>query len=292
MITKNRFGRTGHESTRVLFGAAALGDATQEVADRTLDLLLKHGINHIDVAASYGEAELRVGPWMKQHRRDFFLATKTGERTRAKARDEIRRSLERLQTDQLDLIQLHAVLESQELETVLGPGGALEAAVEARDQGLVRFIGITSHSLSAPSILLRALAAFDFASVLLPYNYPMMRNPGYAEGFNRLAAACEQRGVAMQTIKSICRRPWPENAPRFATTWYEPLSDAADIGRAVAYTLGRPQNFLNSAGDVGVLPRVLEAAGLYSELPSEAEMQTLATAQAMVPLWEEHEAVQ
>jgi aryl-alcohol dehydrogenase-like predicted oxidoreductase len=291
MITTNAFGRTGHQSTRILFGAAALAGVSQEEADRTLDVLLRYGINHIDVAASYGEAELRVGPWMKKHRKDFFLASKTGERTYEKARQEIRRSLERLQTDALDLIQLHAMTEMGELETALGSGGALSAAVEARDEGLVRFIGITSHSLTAPSILMRALEAFDFASVLLPCDYPMMQNTAYAEGFNQLAAICEQRGVALQTIKAICRRPWAENAEHFAATWYEPLTDPAAIEKAVAYVLGRPQIFLNSVGDVALLPLVLEAASRFSRPPSDVEMQALVAAQEMAPLWQEHEPV-
>ena len=288
MISKMQFGKTGHESTRTLFGAAALGEVKQAEADHTLDVLLAYGVNHIDVAASYGEAELRVGPWMKQHRRDFFLASKTGERSYAKAREQIRKSLERLQTDHLDLIQLHAVTQMEELDTALESDGALKAAIEARDEGLVRFIGITSHSLSAPSILMRALEQFDFASVLLPNNYPMMQIPQYAEGFKQLASICATRGVAVQTIKSICRRPWPEETDQFAATWYEPLTDPEAIQKAVNYVLGQPQVFLNTVGDIGLLPKVLEAASRYTEMPSEAEMQTLVASQEMIPLWPEH----
>ncbi len=290
MIAKMQFGKTGHLSSRTLFGAAALWSTPQAEADRILETLFAYGVNHIDVAASYGDAELRVGPWMEKHRSEFFLASKTGERTYEKAREEIHHSLERLRTDHLDLIQLHAVTQEDELETALGPGGALQAALDARSEGLVRFIGITSHTAYAPHIHLRALERFDFDSVLLPFNYPMMQYPQYADGFNRLAAVCLERGVAMQTIKSICRRPWPENAEHFASCWYEPLADQASIEKAVGYVFGRPQLFLNTVGDTGFLPKVLEAASKFSQGTFDNEMKELAEAQAMAPLWPEHES--
>jgi aryl-alcohol dehydrogenase-like predicted oxidoreductase len=287
MIRKMLFGKTGHESSRIIFGAAAFSGADQPTADRILPVLLEHGINHIDVAASYGDAELRVGPWMKAHRADFFLATKTGERSREEAGAQIRRSLERLQTDHVDLIQLHAVTDWTEFEKAMGPGGALEAAVDARAKGLARFIGITSHGLEAPAILLRALEQFEFASVLLPYNFPMMNNPKYAEGFNRLAAACRKRETALQTIKAVCRRPWPEGAKHTTTTWYETLTGQDDIDKSVGYVLGQPQLFLNSASDVHLLPKVLEAAGRFSAPPADSEMRSLLSSQEMLPLWQE-----
>jgi aryl-alcohol dehydrogenase-like predicted oxidoreductase len=287
MIPKMPFGKTGHESTRVLFGAAAFSGADQITADRTLSTLLQYGINHIDVAASYGDAELRIGPWMKAHRADFFLATKTEERSRGKAGAEIRRSLERLQTDHVDLLQLHAVTAWEELEKATGADGALEAAVDARTKGLVRFIGITSHGLDAPAILQRALEQFEFASVLLPYNYPMMQNPKYAEGFNRLAALCREREVALQTIKSVCRRPWGEAAERTTTTWYETLTGQDELEKAVGFVFGRPQLFLNSASDVTLLPRVLEAASRFTAAPADSEMRALVTSREMLPLWQE-----
>jgi aryl-alcohol dehydrogenase-like predicted oxidoreductase len=286
MIQKMPFGKTGHESSRLIFGAAAFsGIRRQSAADPILEILLRHGINHIDVAASYGLAELRVGPWMKIHRADFFLATKTGERSRAKAAAEIRRSLKRLQTDHVDLVQFHAVETMEELEKVFRKGGALEAALEARERNLVRFIGITSHGLEAPDVLLAALDRFEFASVLLPCNYPMLRNPAYAAGFRRLAAACAERGVALQTIKSICRRPWPERAKRRTTTWYETLTEPEDVARAVGFVLGRPQLFLNTASDVNLLPVILDAADRYAGPPSDADMEKLAAAREMAPLW-------
>jgi len=290
MIPKMQFGRTGHESTRTLFGAAALGGVTQAEADQTLEVLLKYGVNHIDTAAFYGHAEERIGPWMKAHRQDFFLATKTGERTYEKARVEIHRSLERLNTDHVDLLQLHAVIEDDEMEIALGPGGVLEAALEARDQGLVRFIGITSHTLHAPVIHMRALERFAFYSVLLPYNYPLMQIPEYASNFNRLAEVCREKNVALQTIKSICRRPWGDSQ-RFAACWYMPLTDQPAVDKAVSYILGRPQLFLNTVGDIHVLPKVLEAASSFQALPSDAEMAALVAEQEMLPLWPEHEAM-
>ncbi|MCL5998919.1 MAG: aldo/keto reductase [Chloroflexi bacterium] len=277
MIDKLAFGRTGHESTRTIFGAAALGRVTQEEADRTLDVLLEYGINHIDTAASYGESELRIGPWMARHRKDFFLATKTGERTYQKARDEFHRSLERLRVDSVDLIQLHYLVDPQEWEVAMGPGGALEALVEARQQGLVRFIGVTGHDLTVARMHMRSLERYDFDSVLLPYNYLLMQNPQYAADFELLQAKCKQRNVAVQTIKSIARGPWGDK-PHTHATWYEPLQDQKDIDAAVNYVLSRPGIFLNTSGDIHVLPKVLAAASRYSSsIPAQEIVQTAAT---------------
>ena len=293
MIPKKNFGRTGHESTRTLFGAAALGRVTQAEADRTLEVLLKYGVNHIDTAASYGEAELRIGPWMAQHRKDFFLATKTGDRTYQDAKDSIHRSLERMRTDHLDLIQLHAVIEDSEAQTALGTGGALEAAIEAREQGLVRFIGITSHTLHAPQIHLRALEKFDFDSVLLPLNFPLYQIPQYRADFDALVAVCQQKNVAVQTIKSICRRPWEEGADRYAACWYEPLTDQAAVDKAVSWVLGHPsQPFLNTVGDIYQLPKVLDAASRFvGEQPADETMHAMVEELGMIALWPEHEGM-
>jgi aryl-alcohol dehydrogenase-like predicted oxidoreductase len=285
MLAKIPFGKTGHQSTRCLFGAAALADADQPAADRTLDILLEYGVNHIDVAATYGDAELRVGPWMARYRERFFLASKTIERTRSPAADQIRRSLDRLQTGRLDLIQLHAVATLEELDTALGAGGALEAAREARERGLVRFIGITSHGLDAPTILRLAVERFPFASVLLPYNYLLMQNPEYAERFRRLVSVCAAKNIAMQTIKAVCRRPWREGAEHTHATWYEPLTGPEDIALAVRFVLAQPSFFLNTAGDVRLLPLILDAAGKERKTPTDREMRKLVEAQAMEPLW-------
>ena len=285
MIEKLPFGRTGHMSTRTLFGAAALGEVTQEEADRTLDVLLEYGVNHLDTAASYGDAELRIGPWMARHRQDFFLATKTEKRTRKEATEELHRSLDRLQTDHVDLWQIHAITEPDELDIALGSGGALEAFIEAREQGLVRFLGITGHGTKIPELHRRSLETFDFDSVLLPYNYPMMQNPQYAANFETLYSMCRERNVAMQTIKSIARGPWGDKT-QIRACWYEPFEDQADIDRAVNYVFSRPGIFLNTVGDIYLLPSVLDAATRYQQTsPSDAEMQTMVETAGAEPLF-------
>src|SRR5262245_28571482 len=284
MIPTAPFGRTGHQSTRTIFGAAALSSVSQDDADRTLELLFQYGINHIDTAASYGESELRIGPWMGRYRKQFFLATKTGERTYQKARDQIHRSLERLRVDQVDLIQLHNLVDPAEWEIAMGPGGALEAAVEARDQGLVRFIGVTGHGVTVAAQHKRALERFDFDAVLLPYSYVMMQNEQYAADFEALAELCAQRNVAVQTIKAITRAPWGERE-HTATTWYEPLEEQPDIDMAVHWVLGRPGMFLNTVGDIRVLPRVFDAASRFEARPSDAAMRAQFERLEMAPLF-------
>jgi aryl-alcohol dehydrogenase-like predicted oxidoreductase len=275
MISRAPFGSTGHESTRTIFGAAALGRVSKAEADQALDTLLAHGINHIDVAASYGDAELRVATWLQRYPEMFFVATKTGERTYRGAREQIRRSLDRLGVDHIDSIQLHNLVDVIEWETALGPGGALEAAIEAREEGLVRFIGVTGHGLSVPEMHRRSLERFPFDSVLVPYNYVQMRDPRYAERFEALASACAQRGVALQTIKSLALRRWEGRSPT-ANTWYEPLTEQADIDLAVHWVLGRPEAFLCTSGDVDLLPKVLDAADRFERRPSDEEMAALA----------------
>lgn len=284
MIAKAPFGRTGHLSTRTLFGAAALGRVTQAEADATLDVLLKYGINHIDVAASYGDAELRIGPWMPAHRKDFFLATKTEKRTYQEALDELQRSLERMRVDSVDLWQMHVLVDPEQWEVAMGPGGALEAFIEARAQGLVRFLGVTGHGLTVAKMHMRSLERFDFDAVLLPWNYPMRQNPQYAADFDTLVAMCRERNVAMQTIKSLCRRPWGDR-PHTRATWYEPLEELADIDKAVHWVLGRPELFLNTLSDIHLLPKVLDAASRFVQCPTDAEMEALVVAQEMEPLF-------
>jgi len=278
------FGRTGHQSSRILFGAAALGSVTQDVADRTLDVLLEHGINHIDVAASYGDAELRIKPWLQRERERFFLATKTGERKARGAREDLSRSLDRLGVDHVDLWQLHNLADPIEWDTALSPGGAIEAAVEAREQGLVRWIGVTGHGAQIAANHRRSLERFDFDSVLLPYNRITMRLPYYAENFEALAATCAERNVAIQTIKSIARAPW-RGRERTASTWYEPMTEQRDIDLALWWAMGRPGIFLNSAGDVDLLPRFLDAASRFESRPSEAEMDELVKRARPEPLF-------
>jgi aryl-alcohol dehydrogenase-like predicted oxidoreductase len=284
MIEKIPFGATGHDSTRVIFGAAALGEVTQAEADRALEVLLEHGINHIDTAASYGESELRLVPWLRQHRDRFFLATKTGERSYAAAREEIRRSLDRLGVDGVDLIQLHCLVHPAEWDLALGDEGALRAAVEAREEGLVRFIGVTGHGLTIAEMHQRSLERFPFASVLFPYSHVIVQDQQYAHDVQQLMRICRERDVAMQTIKSISRGPWGSK-PHSAATWYEPLVEQDHIDLAVHWVLGEPGVFLNSAGDLDLLPRVLDAAERFTARPEEAEMERLSSEQRLSTLF-------
>jgi aryl-alcohol dehydrogenase-like predicted oxidoreductase len=285
MIERIPFGSTGHASTRVLFGAAALGSMRQERADAVLEQMHAAGVNHIDVAASYGDAELRLAPFLKRHREAFFLATKTGQRSAAGARDEFHRSLERMGVDRVDLIQLHNLVDEEEWRTALGPGGALEALIQARDEGLVRFIGVTGHGTQVAAMHLRALERFPFDSVLAPYNPSMMAQPEYAADFERLYAACRARGVALQTIKSVARRRWRHDDTERHFSWYMPLRDRDAIRRAVHWVLSRPGVFLNSSSDATILPLILEAASLRVELPSDAELARDAAEFGVEPLF-------
>jgi len=284
MIDTSPFGKTGHQSARVIFGAAALGGMKQEKADRVLDLLLKHGINHIDTAASYGDSELRIGPWMREHRKHFFLATKTGDRTYEGARASLHRSLERLQVDQVDMIQLHNLVDEKEWEAALGAHGALEALVEARSAGLVRFIGVTGHGSQVAAMHMRSLERFAFDSVLFPYNFTMMGIAQYAVDAEALLKVCNQRGVATQTIKAVARRRWQNGADR-KFSWYEPLRDRDAIRRAVHFTLSRPGLFLNSSSDVGILPDILAAASEAITAPVRNELEADVARYEMAPLF-------
>jgi len=284
MIQRRPFGRTGHESTVTLFGGAALAQASQADADRTLELLLRHGVNHIDTAARYGDSELRIGPWMARHRKDFFLATKTGSRTAREAREDIHRSLERLRVDHVDLIQLHSLWHPDDWDQAMGPGGALEAAIEARQQGLARFIGVTGHGWTIAAMHRRSLARFDFDSVLLPYNFFMARNERYRRSVEEVLAVCRERRVAMQVIKSIARGPWAA-ADRTHTTWYQPLEAQADIDRAVHWILGLPDIFINTVGDLTLLPRVLDAASRFERQPTDQAMAAMLGSTRMTSLF-------
>ncbi len=280
------FGKTGHDSTRIIFGAAALwGMSTREETRPTLDVLMRYGVNHIDVAASYGRAERRVGEWMPEHRSSFFLATKTNERSYDGAWGQIRKSIERLRTDHVDLLQLHNLVDPDEWEAAMAPGGALQAAIEAREQGLTRFIGVTGHGVTVAAMHLRSLERFPFDSVLLPLNCTMMQNAQYRADFEELARVCAARGVAMQTIKSLTLGPWGDK-DHTHTTWYEPLTEQADIDLAVSYVLARPNVFLNTTGDVTLLPRILDAASRFDgAAPSDDEVATMIDRRSMAPLF-------
>jgi aryl-alcohol dehydrogenase-like predicted oxidoreductase len=279
------FGRTGHNSSRAIFGAWALNEATAAEADRTLELLLEYGVNHIDTAPMYGQAEAHVGSWMEAHRNRFFLATKTRSRTYRGARADLRRSLERLRVDHVDLWQMHGLTGPAGWERAMGPGGAQEAFVEARDEGLVRFLGVTGHGLKAPAMHLRSLERFDFDAVMAPYNYRLLKKPRYATDFQALVTASRQRGVALQTIKAIARRRW-EGRPRTHNTYfYEPLEDQAAIDRAVHWAMGLPGSFLVTAGDLGLLPKVLDAARRFEARPPVAAMAADLAAYGIRPVF-------
>ncbi len=283
-IATQPFGRSGHMSTRTLFGAAALGSVTQEEADQTLEVLLRYGVNHIDVAISYGDAERRIAPWLKTHRADFFLATKTDARTAKKAKEQLYRSLERMRVDYVDLWQFHNLVDPIQWDIALSPGGVIEAALEAKQEGLVRAIGVTGHGLQIAAMHRRSLERFDFDLVLLPYNYVTMQNSYYAENFQALLATCQQRNVAVQTIKSIAYKPWL-GREHTQSTWYEPLTDQQDIDLAVHWVLKQPGVFLNTAGDIHLLPKVLDAASRFQAGPSDEEMQTMVGRLSMEPLF-------
>lgn len=279
------FGSTGHDSSRVLFGAAALGAMSQDRADATLAQLAPAGINHIDTAASYGESELRLAPFLADHRAEFFLATKTGDRTGPEARASLERSLERMGVDQVDLIQLHNLVEDDDWRTALGPGGAVEALEQARSEGLCRFVGVTGHGTRIAAMHLRSLDAHPFDSVLFPYNHSLLGNDRYRADVEALIAACEERGVAMQTIKSIARRRWQE-VPERRFAWYEPIEDPDALARAVRFVLGRPGLFLNTSSDARLLPLTIEAAEAGGAVPTDEELAADALALGITPLFD------
>jgi aryl-alcohol dehydrogenase-like predicted oxidoreductase len=283
-IPRIKFGRTGHESSRLIFGAAALGAVTQTEADRTLGLAFDAGINHFDVAASYGEAEVRMKPWLASHRDEVFLATKTQKRFKAGALEELDLSLARLGTDRIDLWQMHALVDEEEWKTAMGPGGALEAFLEARKSGKVRFLGVTGHGLDAPAMHLRSLARHDFDSVLFPWNWALSRNPKYAAAVDALVAECRRRNIAFQLIKAFLRRPWGDR-PRSAATWYEPLSSPEELSAALGFAWGMEGSFVNSAGDIHLFPAIAAAAASSPTKPGDAEMEAFAEAAGLETLF-------
>lgn len=281
-MERRRLGRTGHMSTVVTFGTAALSNVTQSEADAAVELVLRYDVNHFDVAPTYGEAELRIGPWMPRIRQQIFLGCKTQVRDREGARAELERSLQRLQTDRFDLYQLHAVNTMEDLDQATARGGALEAIVAAREQGLTRWIGITGHGHQAPTVHLEALRRFDFDTVMLPYNFVLAADPAYREAFERLMAECRARDVGVHILKALAKAPWGDR-PHTYTTWYEPIDDQATIDRAVAFVLSHPMvTTLCSTGDLRILPRLLEAAERYRP-PSEQEQRELVAAGAHAP---------
>ena len=286
VIEKQPFGDTGHMSTRAIFGSFCLSQTGQDTADKALEILLEYGINHIDTAPAYGDAELRVGPWMKQYREQFFLATKTDKRTYQEAREQFYRSLERLQVDRVDLLQMHNLTDVVHREIVMRSGGALEFLIEARDKGLARFIGITGHGILAPKMHLQSLERFDFDSVLLPCNYPLMQLPRYRDDFNQVLSYCREHNIAVQTIKSAARGLWGDK-PRNHTTWYEPLNDEEAVKKSVHWVMDQTGIFLITTGDLQVLPKFLAAAADFQKAPPDDVMAAMVAEQGMQPLFDQ-----
>ncbi len=286
MIDRAAFGRTGHQSSRVIFGAAALATMRQEAADELLPVLLDAGVNHLDAAAAYGDAELRLAPWLAAHRGEFFVATKTGDRSGDAARASLERSLERLGVDQVELIQLHNLVEADEWDIAFGPGGAVEALARARDEGLARFVGVTGHGLRIARMHARSLERFDFDSVLFPYSHLLMQHDAYRADVERLLAICEERHVAAQTIKAVARRRWADRERHFS--WYEPLADDGAIDRAVRHVLARSGLFLISSSDARLLRPTLAAAALIGveAAPTADELDRDVVAHGMRPLFD------
>jgi aryl-alcohol dehydrogenase-like predicted oxidoreductase len=278
-VEQRRLGRVGHQSSVLIYGAAALSEVDQDAADTSIQLALDAGINHFDVAASYGDAELRLGPWMPAIRDRIFLATKTGLRDRDAAWAQLNHSLERLQTDHLDLIQIHAVGDLAELDLVTRSGGSLEAVARARDEGLATWVGITGHGHQAPATHLEALARFPFATVLTPLNFVLGQDPAYLADYQALVAEVQAQDVGLMIIKTVSRRNWPEPVEHGYSTWYEPFDDQRRISAAVAWVLAHPEvTAIATPGDVRLLPLLIEAEQRLAETNLAEAEQVLAGA--------------
>jgi len=283
-MEKRRFGRTGHMSTVAIFGGAAFWEVTQDQADTMMEQVIAAGVNHVDVAPSYGMAEERLGPWMERERERFFLGCKTMERTKEGAAAELRQSLERLRVDSFDLYQIHAITTPEELDQVTCAGGALEAIVEARDEGLTRYVGITGHGLQAPVIFQEALRRFDFDTVLFPINFVMYANPVFRRDAGELLRQCRARDVGTMIIKSIAKGPW-DDRPKAYTTWYEPFDDADHVRQSVNFALSQEVTGLCTVGDITVLPLFLEACAQFAPLSADEQAALIDTASEYEPLF-------
>lgn len=289
MIATQPFGRTNHHSTRTIFGAFALSNATPKESDEMLELIIDYGINHIDTAPSYGHSELRIGPWMKTHRDQFFLATKTEGRTYQSAMDELYQSLNRLNVEQVDLWQMHNIINQEQWETAMKPGGAIDALLEAKKRGLTKYIGITGHGLAAPRRHLQSLERYDFDTVLLPYNFVLMQNEQYAAEFNQLEKVCMERNVAIQTIKAIAKGKIPDHEKTHHNTWYAPIDENEGIQLAVNWVLGNENVFLNTAGDQYFLEKTLKVANQLTGKPNDASMHKSMIRNGVTPLFSNDE---
>jgi aryl-alcohol dehydrogenase-like predicted oxidoreductase len=284
IMETRRFGRSGHLSTVAIFGAAAFWDVEQAQADKSMQLVVEHGVNHIDVAPSYGKAEERLGPLLQHVRDRFFIGCKTMERTREGAASEMAQSLKRLRIDAFDLYQIHAITSMAELDQVTAPGGALEAIQQARTDGLTRYIGITGHGVDSPAIFCEALERFDFDSVLFPLNYVQFANPVYRRNSETLLKLCQARDVGVMVIKSITRGPWGQQ-PQNYTTWYQPFDDLEKIQPAVNFALSQPVTGICTAGDTRILPLVLQACEDFTHLGPEDQEGLVEAGKSLEPLF-------
>lgn len=273
-IPTQDFGRTGQRSSRLIFGGAALSDVSEAEADRVLQQLLEYGVNHIDTSVTYGDSEKHIGRWLRRHRDDFFIATKIDARTYPEAREELDRSLESLGIEEVDLLQMHELVEDEDTEQFLEKNGSLEVLKEAKEKGLARFVGVTSHGFNAPRLLHRCVESYSFDSVLLPFNYLLSIHADYRADFEALRIACREKGIALQSMKSIARGPWGQ-AEKNHSTWYRPLEEPEDIARAVHWVMSVPELFLASPGDIDLLPLVLQAASDYDTTPERSEMEEM-----------------
>jgi len=279
------FGRTGHRSTVAILGAAAFSSIDQAEVDQAMELFITFGVNHIDVAPSYGHAEDRIGPWVKRLRDRFFLGCKTMERTKAGAMEEMQASLKRLNTDHFDLYQIHAITSFEELDKATGPGSALEAMIEAREKGLTRFIGITGHGVNSPAVFIEALRRFDFDSILFPINFVQYANPEYRRNTGELLRICKAKDVGTMIIKSICERPWGEGQEHIYNTWYRPFDDKENIQKAINFVLSQDVTGICTAGETKVLPFVLEACEKFTPMTPTEQEALIATAGQFEPLF-------
>jgi len=283
-MEKRRFGRTGHKSTVAIFGAAAFFELTQEKADEVMEYVLSMEINHIDVAPSYGEAETRLGPWLAKERDRFFLGCKTMERSKEAAAGELRQSLEILQVDRFDLFQLHAVTNMDELDQVTASGGALEAILEAKEEGLLDYIGITGHGLEVPKVFLEAIARFEFDSVLFPINFVLYDNPTYRDKAHTLLQTCQELDIGTMIIKHIARGPWGDNE-KTHTTWYRPFEEMDWIQNCVNFALSQPITGICTPGDINLLPLVVEACQNFQPMNPVSQEELISTTKQFEPLF-------
>jgi len=284
-MEKRRFGRTEHMSTVAILGAFAFSKATQEETDEAMEMVIESGVNHIDVAPTYGDAEERLGPWLARERDRFFVGGKTTERTRDGAAREMRESLERLQIDQFDLYQLHAVNSMEELREATGPNGALQAVLEARGEGLTRFVGITGHGLDAPTVFLEALSRFEFDSVLFPINFMLYANADYRRQAEGLIRQCRSQDRGTMAIKAIAQRLWDEDESRTYNTWYKPFEETETIQEAVDFALSQKATGLCTAGDLQLLPLFLEACEAFTPMEEEEQEALIETAELYEPIF-------